>query len=78
MTEEIKTCGLDRKKNGCPCGSRNACGTGGGAVYGLGIIGAAIYFIQHAGSFMAGLIGVLKALVWPAVVIYKLLELLKM
>jgi len=54
---------------------------GGGAsnaVYGLGLIGAAVYFIQHATTFGAGVIGFLKALVWPAFLIYRLLELLKM
>lgn len=41
-----------------------------GAVYGLGMIGAAIYYIQHAPTFWAGVIGVLKALVWPAFIVY--------
>lgn len=41
-----------------------------GAVYGLGVIGAAIYYIQHAATFWAGVIGVLKALVWPAFLVY--------
>lgn len=50
----------------------------GGAVYGLGFIGAIIYFIQHATSFGVGLFGVLKALVWPGILVYKALELLKM
>jgi hypothetical protein len=48
------------------------------AVYGLGLIGALVYFIQHATSFWAGVLGFLKALVWPALLIYKLLEFLKM
>jgi len=52
-------------------------GGAGGAVYGLGFIGALIYFLQHATSFGEGVIGILKALVWPAVLIYKVLELLK-
>jgi hypothetical protein len=47
-------------------------------VYGLGVIGAAVYFIQHAHSFGEGLLGVLKALVWPALLVYRLLESLKM
>ncbi len=53
-------------------------GAGGGAVYGLGLVGALIYFIQHADSLSEGLLGVLKALVWPAVLLYKVLELLKL
>jgi hypothetical protein len=48
------------------------------ALYGLGFIGALIYFIQHATSFGMGALGFLKALVWPAVLIYKLLEYLQM
>jgi hypothetical protein len=43
---------------------------GGGAVYGLGFIGAAIYFISTAGSFWMGVLGFLKALVWPAILVY--------
>jgi len=49
---------------------------GGGAVYGLGLIGALVYFIQHATTFGEGVLGVLKALVWPGLVVYKALELL--
>lgn len=51
---------------------------GGGAVYGLGMIGAAVYFIQHATSFGDGVLGLLKAIVWPAFVIYQALGALKM
>ena len=43
---------------------------GGGAVYGLGMIGAAVYFISHAVSFGMGVLGFLKALVWPAFMVY--------
>ena len=46
------------------------------AVYGLGLVGAAVYFIQHATSFWLGLLGLLKAIVWPAIFIYKLFEFL--
>ncbi len=49
-----------------------------GGVYFLTIVGSAIYFIQHADGFWYGVIGFLKALVWPLFVIYKILELLKM
>lgn len=46
---------------------------GGGAVYGMGFIGAAIYFISTATSFWVGLLGVLKAIVWPAFLVYEAL-----
>jgi len=49
-----------------------------GAIYGMAFIGAAIYFIEHAVSFWAGVLGFFKALFWPAVLMYKVLELLKM
>ena len=48
----------------------------GGAIYGLGLIGAAIYYIQHATTFWMGVLGVLKAIVWPAMLVYKAFELL--
>ena len=48
------------------------------AVYGLGLIGALIYYLQHATTFVIGLVGVVKAIVWPAMIVYRLLEFLKM
>jgi hypothetical protein len=42
-----------------------------GAVYGLGLIGAAIYFISQAAGFWMGVLGFLKALVWPAFLVYE-------
>jgi hypothetical protein len=41
-----------------------------GAVYGLGFVGAAVYFISHATSFWIGLLGLLKAILWPAFLVY--------
>lgn len=49
-----------------------------GGIYGLAFIGAAVYFIQHATSFWGGVLGFFKALFWPAILMYKLLEFLKM
>ena len=43
---------------------------GSGAVYGLGFIGAAIYFIGKTVTFGAGVVAFLKALVWPAFLVY--------
>ena len=48
----------------------------GSGVYGLGLIGAAVYFIQNAATFGEGVIGFLKALVWPAFLVHKLLDFL--
>ncbi len=47
---------------------------GGNAVYGLGMIGAAIFYIGQATTFWMGVLGFLKAIVWP---IFLVLEALK-
>jgi hypothetical protein len=44
---------------------------GGNAVYGLGLIGALVYFWQQADSFGVYLLAILKALVWPAFLVYE-------
>ena len=46
----------------------------GGAVYGLGFIGAAIYYISIATGFWIGVLGLLKAIVWPVLLIYAALK----
>lgn len=46
-----------------------------GAVYGLGFVGAVVYYIQNADTFWMGVLGIIKALVWPAMLVYKLLGL---
>ena len=47
---------------------------GGDAVYALGIIGAMVFYLQHADSFWMGVVAILKAFVWPAFVVYDLLK----
>ncbi|MFP4556105.1 MAG: hypothetical protein ACLFNU_04470 [Bacteroidales bacterium] len=44
------------------------------AIYGLGLIGAAIYYISAATSFWMGVLGFLKALVWPVFFVYEALK----
>ena len=44
------------------------------AVYGLGVIGAAVYFIMNASTFWMGVLGLLKAFVWPAIMVFELLK----
>lgn len=53
-------------------------GSVSGGVYGLGFIGALVYYIQHAATLGAGLLGILKAIVWPALLVYNLLAYLKL
>ncbi len=50
----------------------------GGAFYGLGFIGALIYYIQTATSFWDGLYGVFQAIVWPAYFVYGILHYMKL
>lgn len=45
-----------------------------GAVYGLGLLGAAIYYISTAATFWMGVLGVLKAIVWPAFLVFEALK----
>jgi hypothetical protein len=47
-----------------------------GAIYGLGLIGAAVYYISLATTFWLGVIGFLKAIVWPSFLVYELLKFL--
>lgn len=47
---------------------------GSGSIYGIGFIGAVIYYISTATDFWMGLLGFLKALVWPAFLVYELLN----
>ena len=43
-----------------------------GGAYFLGFIGATVYYIQQSATFGEGVVGVLKALVWPAFLVHKL------
>lgn len=40
-------------------------------IYGLGVIGAAVYFISAATGFWIGVLGFLKAIVWPVFLVYE-------
>lgn len=53
--------------------SSNKSSHAGGFGYFLGIIGAAVFNIQAATGFWPGVVGLLKALVWPAFLIYDVL-----
>lgn len=53
-------------------GSGSAGAAGGGAVYGLGLIGALIFYFQQADSFWEFILGFFQALVWPAFLVYEL------
>ena len=48
------------------------------AVYGFGLIGAWIYYISHATTILMGLLGILKGIFWPAMLVYELMKYLNM
>ena len=51
---------------------------GGSAIYGIGGIGALVYYLQNADSFSGVLIGILKSIVWPAFLTHRLFGFLGM
>ena len=51
---------------------------GGSAFYGLGLIGALVYYLGSATTFWMGLVGFLKAIVWPAFLVFEALKVLGM
>jgi hypothetical protein len=54
---------IDRKKDGAV-----------GFVLFLGFIGAAVYFVNQVDGFWNIVVALQKAIVWPAVLIYNLLQ----
>jgi hypothetical protein len=85
MKEEKKekcACGCDC---GCDCacckpkyGQNGAHGAMGGGFYGLGMIAAAVYFIQQVDGFWPVVVALLKAMVWPVFLLYKVFGMLHM
>jgi hypothetical protein len=69
---------MPRKKEKMQCKHVFAHSCSGGGVYGLGFIGAAVYYISTATGFWSGVLGVLKAIVWPAFLVFELLKYLRM
>lgn len=51
---------------------------GSNAIYGLGVIGALFYFLQHVHNAGEVIVGIGKAFFWPAILMFKLLTYLKM
>jgi hypothetical protein len=76
MAKRKKTVKIVTDKCDDKCGKsfHQHCGQNG-ALYFLGFIGAAIYYISTATSFWMGVLGFLKAIVWPVFLVLKLLAL---
>jgi hypothetical protein len=54
--------------------SSSAGAAGGGAFYGLGIIGALVYFWQQADGFGEYLLAIIQGLFWPAFMVYEVFQ----
>lgn len=54
------------------------CGGSNGAVYGFGVIGAAFYYFPHAVGASGFMMAIFKTLVWPAMLVFQALTLLKL
>lgn len=73
--------GKGKDKECCPDGKRHHHyhgGGAGGAIYFFGIIGTAVYFIQQVHGFWPIVLAILKAIVWPAFLLYKAFSMLHM
>jgi hypothetical protein len=72
-SKDNKNCSIDLS---C-CEHKKSYGCSGG-FYGLGVIGSAVYYITNATSIGMGIWGVIKALLWPAFIVFELMKYLKM
>lgn len=53
-------------------GDRNTgAAAGGGAIYGLGILGAWVYFWQQADGFWEFVWAIVQGIFWPAFMVYE-------
>ena len=46
----------------------------GGCLYATGFIGAAVYYISTAAGFWSGVLGFLKAIIWPVFLVYGVMK----
>jgi hypothetical protein len=60
---KVKCCSLNLQDSGC-----------GGCSYFLGFLGAAIYYVSQATGVWGGIVGILKATIWPAFLIHAVLK----
>jgi hypothetical protein len=64
---ELHDCKCENWRSGSKVGTSET-------IYALGVIGAAVYFLQQATSLGTGIVGLIKAIGWPAVLVYTVLE----
>ena len=64
------------KKASCCTSMKDRCSCSG--LYGIGFVGALVYYIATATGFWMGVWGVIKAIFWPAFLVYSLMKYLGM
>jgi len=74
MAKKKKT--IVAKKQSKKCEMPSSCN--GSALSSLGFIGALVYNISIATGFWMGVVGVLKAIAWPAFLVYSVMKYLGM
>lgn len=67
----------DCRDDKCSSKCHHHCNGSSGAIYGLGVIGALFYFLQNTGTFVSVIVGIGKAIFWPAILMFKLLTYLQ-
>ena len=66
--------GKDKKKwDKKTCVEGMKCHGTSGCIYGLGFLGALFYYVSTAPDFGTALLGVIKAILWPAFLVYGVL-----
>lgn len=69
----------EKPESSCCGGNKNnGAVASSGAVYGFGLFGALYFYLSTADSFVSGLLGVLKAFVWPGMMVFHLFKFLGM
>lgn len=73
MSTEAETQNIEKKEKKII--HRNASSA---PVYGFGLIAAWVYYLSHAETFWMGVLGFLKGIVWPAMLVYEAMKYLGM
>lgn len=74
MAKDEETCDCAKTK----WHGKDSNGAMGGGFYFLTMIGVAVYYVQQSDTFWLGVLGILKTIVWPAMLIYKVFTMLNM
>jgi hypothetical protein len=51
-----------------------SCAAGGGAIYGLGIFGAWVWFFSQADTFWEFILAFFQGIFWPAWMVYEVFQ----